>query len=315
MTRRGGPTPVSAVGATALTAVASVWLTGCGDHGGSIAPGSGTNLRPGVRIVSGLDEGERVPAAGTTVHVFGSDDDGRVVGYRYAIDAGDAPAPDDPAWVDVERSPLQPRFTATEPGPDGVSESAHTLTVVSVDDRGATSGPLTRRFTATTMSPTTTLVSREPAGVEHVAEYDLDEEIAFTWQGYDPDHPGNGSLRVQWKVIVLPYTLVPAEEVIRDLSDQPDRRPNLLIPDELSVPWGEELPSEAHVRETAWWPPRGEALTEVRFVLPDEVATPGLIYAVAARTVDVALAVTPQTAFAVRENGQPGNVVRVRRSP
>jgi len=301
--------PHRRAGAAIALAAGAAGLAGCESYAPPPVTVEPVNLPPRVLVISGIEDGGIVSATEALIHVDGDDDDGEVVGFRYAIEPGD-----DSDWVDFVEGPIRPRFTATSPQYGGVAVSDHTMTLLAIDDRGALSDPLTLRFVARTFTPTITLVSRDPAGDDQVAEYDPGEAIGFDWRGYDAD-PGHVPLRTQWKLILLPDDPISAEEVLTELRGQPSHPRNLLIPDPLAVPWGEALPSDAHVRATDWWPPREAALEVERFEVPKELVSPGRTYAVAVRAVDAALAVTAHADLTVREDGQPGNVIRVRRRP
>lgn len=298
--------------ATSWTAGALVLagLIGCeGDDSPVVAPEPESDNRlPTVEVTRGLTEGAIVSATDTEIEVDGTDVDGEVVGFRYAIDPGP-----DTVWLDVEERRIRPRFTATEPQYGGLSSSAHTMAFVAIDNHGGVSEPLSIRFLAQTITPTITLIGRDPVGDDQVAEYGPEDAIGFDWAAGDVDGPDDVPLRAQWKLILLPDGPMSAEDVLSELRGQPDDQPNLLIPAAWAIPWGESLPTDAHVRETDWWPPRESASDEVRFEIPEGLVTPGLTYAVAARAIDAALAVTAHGDLAVRENGESGNVIRIRR--
>lgn len=312
---------LTASAAAVAVAAAVLGSLACSPEGRTT--GSGSNQAPAVRIAKGPYEGEVASIRDLRIHVVGSDPDGIITGYRYAIDpggdladdpehgAGDASA-DALVWIETEDPEIHPWIPATEPREDGLVGSSRVFAVQAVDDRGLASPVETLRFDAVTEPPTARLLSPEPDGASGFASFGRYTLITARWEGDDPDPFTSRPLRVQWKLIRIENPLIiPDGTVLAYLLSRYEqvRRPNLLIPEELAVPWGEELPSDEHVREDAWWPPLDRATSSDELLIR-AADIPHGGYAIAVRSVDELGAPTHPDDFVVRRFG-PGNVVKI----
>jgi hypothetical protein len=174
-----------------------VAFAGCGrrDYMGVLFP----NQRPTVSITQSPPTRLDPSTYYCEISWDGRDSDGRVVGFRYAIDPP-AAAGSDTAWVaTVENRKV---FTfASDSVAGGITPVAHrfhTFVVEAVDDRGSRSAPEHVSFDATTIAPVVVIESPLPSGLlfRRVAP-----AFRITWKGIDADGSGSRLPRqYRWKV-------------------------------------------------------------------------------------------------------------------
>ena len=181
---------------------------GCGQMklGGTLLP----NQPPAVQLT-------QVPAPGDTAGTYayevswaGTDPDGRVVAFYYAVDPpGRALA--DTAWVRTTDNRKLFVFSADSVG-SGVSTRArrfHTIAVKCEDDHGAFSSVATASFTSTTIAPTILITLPLPNKLLARAVAPV---IRVEWQGNDPDGLGSTQpVSYRWKLFGASSEFTPIE--------------------------------------------------------------------------------------------------------
>lgn len=117
---------------------------------------------------------------------FGSDVDGRVEYFIYAVDPPSAPGTDT-AWVSTTLFDTRIEFrsdVADTSGTVGRAIAFHTFVIKAVDNRGLESAPEIRSFFTYTAAPTVIINSPIPTAV---AEAQLAPTVRISWTGTDPD--------------------------------------------------------------------------------------------------------------------------------
>ncbi len=126
------------------------------------------------------------------MHWTGSDPDGEVAEFRYAVDPP-APTPANPspdtAWTATRLNRASFHFTAGQPLPPlpgqlPLAADYHVVVVKAVDNRGLVSLPAVVAFNASTIAPSVRITS--PAPSSRFRQY-LPPAITITWEGSDPD--------------------------------------------------------------------------------------------------------------------------------
>ncbi len=198
--------------AFAMGAVALAVLAGCGKSDPGILV---DNVRPEVELSAAPGfptDTTSVVAYSVRLSWFGSDSDGVVTEFEYAVDP---PAEGDTAWVSTAASEISILFPSPDPlklppgalpppGQSVRSAEYHTFVVRAVDNEGARSAPVSRSFTSFTVAPSTTIVTPRPNNQQPVS---TTPSITISWTGTDPD--GVLSQRpVKYK-----FKLVPASDI------------------------------------------------------------------------------------------------------
>jgi hypothetical protein len=263
------------------------------------------NHPPSVRITGGVTEGRDTDYR-VEMFWFGSDPDGSVAYFEYAID-------DTTSWTRTDRYSERLVFSASGERPDGTADDFHTFFIRAIDDRGQASRHDSRAFNATTIAPVVRLLGPIPSGAELVAA--VSNYVRISWHGTDDDAttPDRQPVGYQLKLVKIDYSSQPWSLVRNYLfhtvpSDtSTTARTNLLLPDSLVVPLGQSLPTENHYHRTDWWPKRDAPFRPSELVLR---GMPRGDYALVVRAVDEADAVTPN-ALLQPFDGTTGNIVKL----
>jgi hypothetical protein len=206
--------------------VVAAWLSvlaGC-------APGLSGNLAPNQLPVVELTQ---FPASVTHRFFYsyrlewtGSDPDGFVDHFMYAVDPPMAPG-GDTSWVVTDERGVTLTLRSDEPDPSGASGAAigfHTFVLKAVDNRGTASAVVQRAFFTSTVAPSVQIVTPQPAGLVSVS---LAPSVRIVWQGTDPDGVGTDE-PVKYKYILLtPSSVFPPSVAIND----PDSLRRFFAPD------------------------------------------------------------------------------------
>jgi hypothetical protein len=169
-------------GAVALAAA----LAGCGNQSGTLIG----NERPEVQLSARPMQQDSVFYA-VRLQWFGSDSDGQVVGFLWAVDP---PAEGDTAWKSIERSDTTLFFRSTDPDsasirvpfpPTGVtSRDYHVFVIKSRDNQGALSRPEFVAFTSETVAPSTSISDPPPSRLTVAITAPA---VIIRWTGQDQD--------------------------------------------------------------------------------------------------------------------------------
>ncbi len=173
------PVALIALAAAALTGMT---LAGCSKKKNPIDVG---NMRPEVRLTN-------APVPDTTQAYFyayklnwiGSDPDGRIDHYEYAID----PTNTDTTWVRTVKNEQIFFFRASQPEslgsvqPEG--QDFHTFVIVAVDNGGLRSPLVYRSFFSYTVAPTVEITSPRPS---RLLEVRVTPVVTIRWAGVDVD--------------------------------------------------------------------------------------------------------------------------------
>ncbi|MEY4373136.1 MAG: hypothetical protein RL219_1905, partial [Actinomycetota bacterium] len=134
----------------------------------------------------------QVPAPADTLGTYvyevswaGFDPDGRVMGFRYALDAPTA-ANAETAWVATTSNRETFVFRADSTmGPGAVrARGFHTFVIQAIDDRGARSALAHVSFTRSTVAPTVAFVTPHPNAL---LQPEVAPSVRMTFRGDDPD--------------------------------------------------------------------------------------------------------------------------------
>ncbi len=185
---------------------AAAALAGCGKSmvGSLVQP-----LRPTVEITFSPIQQDSVSYT-VRINWSGSDADGQVVGFQYAVDPPASPTPgNDTVWVDTRASEVTLLFPSTQPRRPlppvqsiVPSSDYHTFVVRAIDNEGLRSAPDSRSFTSFTIAPTTLINVPRPTSQLAIS---TTPSLTISWTGTDSD----GSQRpVKYK-----YRLVPATQI------------------------------------------------------------------------------------------------------
>lgn len=173
------------IGGWSVQRQAVIWLTllgtaGCESRGFLGTPSA--NLRPMVVITEAPRSYPDPSSYVAEISWTGSDEDGRVVGFRYSIDPPSRAA-SDTAWTSTASNRVTLSFSA-DSLVGGHGRRLHTFVVEAVDDRGLSSAPAHVSFDATTIAPTIRLLSPTP---HRLLTSRLTSSFRASWMGSDPD--------------------------------------------------------------------------------------------------------------------------------
>ncbi len=147
------------------------------------------NERPTVELT-------QAPAAADTLGTYvyemswaGFDADGRVTGFRYAVDPPTT-ANAETAWVATTRNRETFVFRSDSTGAAGAvrARGFHTVAVEAIDDRGAHSAVVHASFTSTTVAPVVQFVSPQPSTL---LQREVAASVRLGFRGTDPDGIGD----------------------------------------------------------------------------------------------------------------------------
>lgn len=163
-----------------LVAALAPAIAGCGSPRflGALLP----NQRPTVAISQAPPVRSDPSTYLCEISWTGLDPDGRIVGFRYALDPPAAALADTP-WVDTQAN--RKVFSFSADSADGAGgRRLHTFVVVAVDDAGARSVPAHFSFDATTIAPTLLILSPPPSAL---LSRRTSPAFRITWSGFDAD--------------------------------------------------------------------------------------------------------------------------------
>ncbi len=202
-------------------------IAGCG-RGNLLA----VNQPPTVTLTSGPADTSSVPLAWVVDMAWiGSDPDGRIDHYEYAIDPPTVSqarrALAETSWVHTTEQGGRIEFRAATPderGPGSTATEFHRFALRAVDDRGGVSPMVVRSFYARTIAPDVTILSPAPSALVPAV---VGLPMRIHWAGEDPD--GNGThAPASYRVLLLRRTL----ETLVFLSD-----PDSLIRLAMATDW------------------------------------------------------------------------------
>jgi hypothetical protein len=181
-----------------------------------LAIATATNLPATSALATGQPPSVQLlvaPANGDTVYEavnfswLGTDPDGSVANYWYAIDPA---AGGEPLWILTSRTQEILFFRCGHPiepippnGPIVFAES-HTVTVEAVDNEGLESPPLSRTFVTYTIAPEVHVTSPVP-NPSPFFPTQIGTSATFSWEGHDWDaYFFNGQpFQYKWKILSL----------------------------------------------------------------------------------------------------------------
>lgn len=172
----------------ALVLVAVAALAGCGRSNGGLLV---EPRRPEVEITFSPIERDSVNYS-VRINWAGSDSDGQVVGFEYAVDPPASPMPgNDTVWVQTNASEVallfpsrRPREPLAPPGALVPSSDYHTFVIRAIDNDGLRSEPKSRSFTSFTIAPSTRITLPRPTEQLSVS---TTPSVTIVWTGDDPD--------------------------------------------------------------------------------------------------------------------------------
>ena len=174
--------------AAAVLAVA-LSAQGCGKQSGAFF--RAFNQRPTVNLTAAPIGTADTAWYSYEIHWSGSDPDGRIERFEYAIDPPTAPAADT-AWIATTNTREQFYFRATEPYWDPVhgwrANGFHVFAIRAVDDRGAFSPVVSRAFFSYTIAPTVRITLPAPSPL---LSRQLPQGARIEWKGADEDGVGS----------------------------------------------------------------------------------------------------------------------------
>jgi hypothetical protein len=156
---------------------------------------SRTPLQIAIPNASPTVELTQVPAAADTLGTYvyevswaGFDPDGRIAGFRYAVDPPSA-ANAETAWVATKRNRETFVFRSDSVGAAGSPRARgfHTVAVQAIDDRGAVSPVAHASFTSTTVAPIVQFTSPLPSSL---LQREVASSVRLGFTGHDPDGVG-----------------------------------------------------------------------------------------------------------------------------
>lgn len=175
------------------------------------------NLPPTVRITGGGASSE--PAAVDYKVRFdwtGSDADGLVRGYRWALDDTVSVG----AWHDTTGASVHFIVSAATPviGTDSVFADWHTFYVQAVDNQSAWSAPDRRYFSARNIAPTSRIT--HPVAVDNEL-WSLSRNVRVTWDGEDTDssRPDGKPVAYEYKLVRLSVFPAPGHAYVDSLRN------------------------------------------------------------------------------------------------
>ncbi|MCC6651345.1 MAG: hypothetical protein IT348_09385 [Candidatus Eisenbacteria bacterium] len=155
----------------------------------------------------------------------GTDPDGRVVAFRYAVDPPREPNRDT-LWVHTTENRRVFTFAVDSVAVPGqtVARRYHTLVIEAIDNAGAYSPPVDVSFTASTVAPVVSITSPVPSalGSKLVAP-----TVEIRWNGRDPDGAG-ARLPVVYRWRMFSESSTPSATVI---AAHPDTVRTLFAPE------------------------------------------------------------------------------------
>jgi hypothetical protein len=207
----------------AMAAAVVLGLAACGHKEDRLVE----NQRPSVLITGGIvavppEKNER-DSVGYAVEILwtGWDQDGIIDHYQYTVDVPDdlLDKIDDPedtgiAWVDT--TAFRASFVFQTPEQDSVLgepierfRGNHTFYVRAVDNQGLVSKADYISFTATNVTPKTTITVPSAASTADVLV--VGRQFNIVWEGLDPDNPDpkREPAYYEWKLKQMPNTWVP----------------------------------------------------------------------------------------------------------
>ena len=201
--------------AAALLLLSSFGLTGCAnkDISGSLIP----NQRPTVELTNAPVSPDRSNPYfyAYRVNWSGSDPDGRIAHYLFAVD----PTATDTVWNSTERNEEIVFFRASQP--DSVKATSpptasdfHVFVIKAVDDLGAMSEPRSRAFFSYTIAPTVAI--RNPAPNKFLRAQ-VTPSVRIEWEGSDVDG------QFSQKPILYKYKMFDLDSpVVQEFLSNPD---------------------------------------------------------------------------------------------
>lgn len=194
-----------------LVAGSVILLFGCGRsslHGTPLA-----NQRPTVEFSRTPALSQDQSSYACEISWTGSDIDGRVVAFRYAIDPPTASSADT-QWTATSDNRGTFRFAA-DSVIAGQGRRFHTFVIQAIDDKGARSAPAQVSFDATTIAPTIHLISPSP---QRLLAARLTSSFRATWTANDPDGvASNLPVTILWRL--FGSGSAPSYDVIRASPD------------------------------------------------------------------------------------------------
>jgi hypothetical protein len=186
--KAGEQTMNSVIRSLALVILAVAALAGCGKSatGLLVAP-----KRPQVELTFAPIEGDSVSYS-VRINWSGSDSDGQVVGFQYAVDPPASPSPgNDTVWVDTRTSEVSLLFQSRTPrrplAPPGFlvpSSDYHTFVIRAIDNEGLRSEPKYQSFTSFTIAPSTRITVPNGTALLSIR---TTPSVTMEWVGEDPD--------------------------------------------------------------------------------------------------------------------------------
>jgi hypothetical protein len=171
--------------------IAAAWGCSTTKLGGTLVP----NQRPTVQLTARPQPGDSVYFK-VTLQWTGSDSDGRVAYYIYAVDP---PLEGDTVWTRIDQNSTIIFFKSSQPNKAAVtppfpstpvtSKDYHDFTIKAVDNEGAFSAPVSIDFSSTTVAPFTTIIAPQPSSQ---AIRTTPPSVFIQWRGTDPDREGVG---------------------------------------------------------------------------------------------------------------------------
>ena len=152
---------------------------------------------PTVTLTSGPIDTVSAPQSWLVdISWVGSDPDGRIDHYEYALDPPGLKqarfAQAETAWVKTTDHHVVARFHASHPdslGPGATAPEFHVFVLRAVDDRGGISPDVVRAFYAYTVAPDVQITRPLPSAL---LSPQLPVPFRVEWRGHDPDGTGNG---------------------------------------------------------------------------------------------------------------------------
>ncbi|MFN8547402.1 MAG: hypothetical protein U0527_05380 [Candidatus Eisenbacteria bacterium] len=203
-------------------------LAACSNDG-STKPRS--NQRPEVRITAGAADSSSASYR-VTFEWRGSDADGVVTRYQYAIDDTAAAA-----WRDTTSTSAQKRFRADQPNAQDPETFTrwHSFYVRAIDDQGARSAPDSRVFNATNIAPSSRIISPSLDGANW---FQACRALEVRWIGEDLDGSrlDHQPAYFEYKQVALPLPFQLEEQVIDSLISAPNLLGSAGSPEWVRVP-------------------------------------------------------------------------------
>jgi hypothetical protein len=159
---------------------------GCSKQGGGIV--LYPNQRPTVDLTAAPVSTGDTAWYSYRINWSGTDADGRVVRFEYAIDAPAQGSGLDTTWISTTKNEQQVFFRATQAYFDPLkgwrSADYHTFVVRAIDDAGAISAPKARSFFSYTIAPVVSIINPAPSAL---LTQQVTPSVRINWQGRDED--------------------------------------------------------------------------------------------------------------------------------